>query len=51
MEINKDKSAILVLRKDRRTPGIDRLVGDKTIEGIGVRMRYKYLGVVVEDTL
>ena len=51
MEMNRDKSAIMVLRKDRRTPGVERLNGDSSIAGIGVRTQYKYLGVMIEDTL
>ena len=51
MEINKEKSAILVLRKDRRTPGVEKGKNDSQIEGIKVLTNYKYLGVMVEDTL
>jgi hypothetical protein len=51
MEVNKDKSAIMVLRKDRRTPGVERNNGDEKIEGIGVVTAYKYLGITVEDTM
>jgi hypothetical protein len=51
MEVNNEKSAIMVLRKDRRTPGVERGTDDAKIEGIGVVTNYKYLGVTVEDTL
>ena len=47
MEVNRDKSAILVLRKDRRTPGVERGKVEAVIEGIGVVKEYKYLGVTV----
>ena len=51
MEVNNEKSAIMVLRKDRRTPGVERGIGDERIEGIRVVESYKYLGVTVEDTM
>jgi hypothetical protein len=51
MEVNRDKSAILVLRKDRRTPGVERGKVDAKIEGIRVVKEYKYLGVTVQDTM
>jgi hypothetical protein len=51
MEINRDKSAILVLRKDRRTPRVERGKVDAKIEGIGVMKEYKYLGVTIQDTM
>jgi hypothetical protein len=51
MEVNNEKSAIMVLRKDRRTPGVERGTGDEKIEGIKVATEYKYLGVTVADTM
>ena len=51
MEVNNEKSAIMVLRKDRRTPGVERGTGDEKIEGIKVVTKYKYLGVTVADTM
>ena len=51
MEINKDKSAIMRVRKDRRTKGIDRGSGETEIMGFPVKTQYKYLGVTIEDTL
>ena len=51
MEVNKEKSAIMALRKDRRTPGVERGRTEERIEGIGVVTSYKYLGVVMEDTM
>ena len=37
MEINKDKSAIMRVRKDKRTKGIERGSGETTIMGFPVR--------------
>jgi hypothetical protein len=51
MEINKDKSAIMRVRRDRRTKGIERGSGEATIMGFPVLTQYKYLGVIMEDTL
>jgi hypothetical protein len=51
MEINKDKSAIMRVRKDRRTKGIERGSGETKIMGFPVLTQYKYLGVLIEDTL
>ena len=51
MEINKDKSAIMRIRKDRRTPGVEHGSGEASIMGFPVRTQYKYLGVTIEDTM
>ena len=37
MEINKDKSAIMRIRKDRRTPGVEHGSGDSSIMGFPVK--------------
>jgi hypothetical protein len=37
MEINKDKSAIMRVRKDKRTKGIERGSGETAIMGFPVR--------------
>ena len=51
MEINKEKSAIMRIRKDRRTRGVEHGSGEDTIMGFPVKTQYKYLGVMIEDTM
>lgn len=46
MTINKDKSAILVFRQDRRTQPSK----DSEIKGVPVEIHYKYLGIDFQDT-
>lgn len=46
MTINKDKSTILVFRKDRRTQSSK----DSEIKGVPAKIHYKYLGVDFQDT-
>ena len=47
MELNKDKSSIMVIRKDRRTP----LPLIKEVEGVKVTSSSKYLGMHLDDCL
>ena len=51
MLVNKDKSAIMRIRKDRRTKGVEHNSGESNIMGFPVKTSYKYLGVVIEDTM
>ena len=45
MTLNKSKSAILVIRKDKRTPA----AAYEAVNGIPVKTVYKYLGVCFKD--
>ena len=45
--INKKKSGIIVVRVDRRTPAYST----KEFDGIPVVQSYKYLGVLIDDSL
>ena len=47
IEVNKDKSAILVVRLDRRTPKDPRT----HIGGYPIQTSYKYLGLIIDDSL
>ena len=47
IEVNYKKSAIMQIRKDRRTP--TRL--ESTLAGFPVVTEYKYLGVIIDDAL
>ena len=51
MEINKEKSAIMRIRKDRRTRGVEHGSGEASIMGFPVKTSYMYLGVQIEDTM
>ena len=47
MELNKSKSAVLVLKKDYKTRDFHK---DTDIRGVPVKKEFKYLGVVFTDT-
>ena len=47
MEINKDKSGIIMIRADRRTPKHK----EAQIKGYPVVTEYKYLGVMIDDSV
>lgn len=48
LEINKEKSGVMCIRKDRRTPD---WCSQGTYRGYPVVASYKYLGITIEDTL
>ena len=47
MELNKHKSAILVLKLDNKTHNVHK---DSNIRGVHLKKEYKYLSIVFSDT-
>ena len=47
VKVNKDKSGIMCVRVDKRTPQPNFT----NVRGIAIMTEYKYLGIMIDDTL